>query len=61
MTLQKKLNGFKAQLEFHGPAHNTPKPVIEILHRATEELRQSGLAERALKAGESQLKCQAMR
>jgi hypothetical protein len=28
------------------PPRNAPKAVIEIFHRATEELRQSGLAER---------------
>ena len=49
MTLQQKLDDFKAQFESGGPPYNAPKAVIEIFHRATEELRQSGLAERALK------------
>jgi hypothetical protein len=53
MTLQQKLDDFKAQFESSGPPHNAPKTVIEIFHRATEELRQSGLAERALKTGDS--------
>src|SRR5713226_6311038 len=52
MTLQQKLDDFKAQFESSGPPHNAPKTVIETFHRATEELRQSGLAERALKTGD---------
>ena len=52
MTLQQKLDDFKAQFESGGPPYNAPKAVIEIFHRATEELRQSGLAERALKTGD---------
>ena len=51
MTLQEKLADFKAQFESGGPPYNTPKALIEIFHRATEELRRSGLAERALKTG----------
>jgi len=52
MTLQQKLDDFKAQFESGAPPFNAPKSVIEIFHRATDELRQSGLAERALKAGD---------
>ena len=52
MTLQEKLADFKAQFESGGPPYNTPKALIEIFHRATEELRRSGLAERALKTGQ---------
>ena len=52
MTLAQKMDGYKAQFESGGPPQNAPKAVIEIFHRATEELRQSGLAERALKTGE---------
>jgi AhpC/TSA family len=52
MTLQEKLADFKAQFESGGPPYNTPKALIEIFHRATEELRRSGLAERALKIGD---------
>ena len=51
MTLQEKLADFKAQFESSGPPYNAPKALIEIFHRATEELRRSGLAERALKTG----------
>jgi len=52
MTLQQKLADFKAKFESGGPPYNAPKALIEIFHRATEELRRSGLAERALKAGD---------
>jgi hypothetical protein len=52
MTLQEKLGEFKAQFESGGPPYNAPKALIDIFHRATEELRRSGLAERALKAGD---------
>jgi hypothetical protein len=52
MSLQQKLDDFKAQFESGGPPYNAPKAVIQIFHRATEELRQSGLAERAPKAGD---------
>ena len=52
MTLQQELDDFKAQFESGGPPRNAPKSIIEVFHRATEELRQSGLAERALKNGD---------
>jgi hypothetical protein len=39
MTLQQKLDDFKSRLESGGPPYNAPKAVIEIFHRATEELR----------------------
>lgn len=51
MTLQQKMDDFKAKLESGAPPYNAPKAAIEAMHRATEELRQSGLAERALKSG----------
>ena len=52
MTLQQKLDDLKSKFESSGPPYNAPKAVIEIFHRATDELRQSGLAERALKTGD---------
>ena len=41
MTLQQKLDDFKSKFESGGPPYNAPKAVIEIFHRATEELRLS--------------------
>ena len=52
MTLQQKLDEFKASFESGAPPYKAPKAAIETMHRATEELRQSGLAERGLKAGD---------
>ncbi|MGA9510164.1 MAG: hypothetical protein WBV55_16215 [Candidatus Sulfotelmatobacter sp.] len=52
MTLAQKMDGFKSKFESGGPPHNAPKAVIEVFHRATDDLRQSGLAERALKTGD---------
>ena len=51
MTLQQKLDDLKSKFESSGPPYNAPRGVMEIFHRATDELRQSGLAERALKTG----------
>ena len=52
MTLQQKLDDLKSKFESSGPPYNAPKAVTEIFHRATDELRQSGLAEHALKTGD---------
>ena len=47
MTLQEKLNGFKRKFE-----QQVPAPVLEIMHNATEELRNSGILEQIPKEGE---------
>jgi len=52
MSLQQQLDAFKAAFESGGPPYNVSRERIEIAHRATEELRRSGLAERALKVGD---------
>jgi hypothetical protein len=51
MKLQAQLDAFKASIESGAPPFNVPRAAIEIMHRATEELRRSGQAERALGAG----------
>ena len=51
MTLQAKLDAFKADFEAGKPPYNVPYSVIETMHRATAELVASGVAARALKAG----------
>lgn len=48
MTLQAKLDAFKADFEAGKPPYNVPRSVIETMHRATAELKTSGLPERAL-------------
>ena len=52
MTLQAKLDAFKADFEAGKPPYKVPPSVIETMHRATAELIASGAATRALKAGD---------
>ena len=52
MSLQAKLDAFKADFEAGKPPYSVPRPVIETMHRATDELITSGAAQRALKAGD---------
>jgi peroxiredoxin len=52
MSLQAKLDAFKADFEAGKPPYNVPPSVVQIMHRATDELIASGLAEHALKAGD---------
>jgi peroxiredoxin len=52
MSLQAKLDAFKADFEAGNPPYNVPRAVIEIMHRATAELIASGAAQRARKAGD---------
>ncbi|MEE3627610.1 peroxiredoxin-like family protein [Nitrospirillum sp. BR 11752] len=52
MSLQSKLDAFKANFEAGKPPYNVPPSVIETMHRATADLIASGAATRALKAGD---------
>ncbi len=52
MTLQAKLDAFKADFEAGKPPYNVPRSVIDVMHRATAELKASGAAERAVKVGD---------
>jgi peroxiredoxin len=52
MSLQSRLDAFKADFEAGKPPYNVPRSVIETMHRATTELIASGAAARALKAGD---------
>jgi peroxiredoxin len=52
VTLQAKLDAFKADFEAGKPPYNVPSSVIEIMHRATAELIASGAAGKVLKAGD---------
>jgi hypothetical protein len=47
MTLQEKLNDFKQKFQ-----QQVPAPVLEIMHNATEELRNSGILQHIPKEGE---------
>jgi peroxiredoxin len=52
MSLQAKLDAFKADFEAGKPPYNVPPSVIETMHRATAELIASGAAQRALTVGD---------
>ena len=52
MSLQARLDAFKADFEAGKPPYNVPRPVIETMHRATAELIESEIAQRASKAGD---------
>jgi peroxiredoxin len=52
MTLQDRLDAFKADFEAGKPPYNVAPSVIATMHRATAELIASGQAERARKAGD---------
>ena len=48
MSLQDKLNEYKTNFEKNAPSEN-----LEIMHRATAELRNSGILERVLTVGDA--------
>jgi hypothetical protein len=52
MSLQAKLNAFKAQFESGAPPYNVTPEVVATMHKATDELKRSGLVEQALQVGE---------
>jgi hypothetical protein len=51
-TLQSRLDDFKQAFDSGAPPYNAPQEVIEKMHRATAELKASGIEQRALKAGD---------
>jgi peroxiredoxin len=52
MSLQARLDAFKADFEAGKPPYSVPRSVIETMRRATAELIGSGAAQRARKAGD---------
>lgn len=52
MSLQQKLDAFKADFVAGKPPYNAPPEIHPIMARATAELIASGLAQQALKAGD---------
>lgn len=52
MSLQAKLDAFKADFQAGKPPYNVSPSVIETMHRATAELIASGASGRALKVGD---------
>lgn len=51
-NLQSRLDEFKKAFESGAPPFNAPRDAIEKMHRATAELKASGIEGRALKAGD---------
>jgi hypothetical protein len=50
--LQLRLDEFKKAFESGAPPYNAPQPVVEAMHRATAELKASGVEDAALKVGD---------
>ena len=51
-SLPSRLGEFKEAFESGAPPYNAPHEAIETMHRATAELKASGLENRALKVGD---------
>jgi len=50
--LQSRLDEFKKSFESGAPPYNAPHEAIETMHRATDELKATGIEGRALKVGD---------
>ena len=51
-SLQSRLDEFKKNFESGAPPYNAPREAIETTHRATAELKASGIEDRVLKVGD---------
>jgi hypothetical protein len=51
-SLQSRLDEFKKAFESGAPPYNAPHEAIEAMHRATAELKASGIEAHALKVGD---------
>ena len=51
-NLQDRLDEFKETFESGAPPYNATHEVVELMHRATAELKASGIEEAALKVGD---------
>jgi hypothetical protein len=50
--LQERLDEFKKSFESGAPPYNAPRDAVEKMHRATAELKSSGIEELTLKVGD---------
>lgn len=50
--LQDRLDEYKKAFESGAPPRNVPREAVETMHRATAELKASGIEARALKVGD---------
>jgi hypothetical protein len=51
-TLQERLDGFKKSFESGAPPYKAPREAIETMHRATAELKATGIEKRVLYVGD---------
>lgn len=51
-NLQSRLDEFKKAFESGAPPYNAPQEAIEKMHRATADLKASGIEKRAYKVGD---------
>lgn len=51
-SLQERLDEFKHSFESGAPPYNAPREAIELMHRATGELKSTGIEEGALHVGD---------
>jgi hypothetical protein len=51
-NLQDRLDEFKRTFESGAPPYNAPREAVETMHRATAELKATGIEDRALKIGD---------
>lgn len=51
-SLQSRLDEFKTAFESGAPPYKVPHEVVEKMHRATSELKASGIESRTMKAGD---------
>ena len=51
-SLQSRLDEFQNAFESGAPPYNAPHEVIETMHRATAELKASGIEQQALEIGD---------
>jgi len=51
-SLKDRLDEFKRSFESGAPPYNAPREVVETMHRATAELKATGIENSALKVGD---------
>lgn len=51
-SLQERLDEFKRSFESGAPPYNAPHEAIETMHRATAELKATGIEQQALTVGD---------
>jgi hypothetical protein len=51
-NLKERLDEFKKAFDSGAPPYNAPREAVEKMHRATAELKATGIEDRALKIGD---------